>query len=106
MTLKYILDFFVTIKDQASIGVIVLIILLSLIQVSKINWNPWDKIFGWFGSKFNSDLKKQVKELEDKFDKHIQESIDEKVENTRRDILSFCNSCMLGRKHTQEQFYS
>ena len=30
--------------------------------------------------------------------------MNEKIENTRRDILAFCNSCMNGQKHTQEQF--
>lgn len=104
MTLKSFLDILVGVKDQISIGAIALIILLSLVQVSKINWNPWDKILGWFGSKFNSGINKKVEELEKKFDEHIQESMDEKVENTRRDILAFCNACMNGRKHTQEQF--
>lgn len=91
-------------KDKASIGAVILIVLLSLIQVSKINWNPWDKIFGWFGSKINSGLKKKIDELEKKFDDHIKESDEEKLENMRRDILDFCNACMNGRKHTQEQF--
>lgn len=91
-------------KDKVSIGAVILIVLLSLIQVSKINWNPWDKIFGWFGSKINSGLKKKIDELEKKFDDHIKESDEEKLENMRRDILDFCNACMNGRKHTQEQF--
>lgn len=104
MTLKTILDALVSVKDQVSIGAIALIILLSLVQVSKINWNPWDKILGWFGSKINSGLNKKVTELEKKFDDHIKESDEEKLENTRRDILEFCNACMNGRKHTQEQF--
>lgn len=104
MTLKTILDALVSVKDQVSIGAIALIILLSLVQVSKINWNPWDKILGWFGSKFNSGVKKKVEELEKTLDNHIKESMDEKIENTRRDILEFCNACMNGRKHTQEQF--
>ena len=104
MTLKSLLGILVGVKDQISIGAMALIILLSLVQVSKINWNPWDKILGWFGSKFNSGIRKQVTELENKLNDHIQESMDEKVENNRRDILAFCNSCMLGRKHTQEQF--
>ena len=104
MTLKALLDLIVGVKDQLSIGGIAIIILLSLIQVSKINWNPWDKILGWFGSKINSGLNKKVDELEKKFDAHIKESNDEKIENTRKDILEFCNACMNGRRHTQEQF--
>lgn len=104
MTLKSLIDILVGVKDQISLGAVAIILLLSLVQVSKINWNPWDKILGWFGSKANSSLNKKVTELEKKFDEHIKESEEEKIENTRRDILEFCNSCMNGRKHTQEQF--
>ena len=77
---------------------------MSLIQVSKININPWDKIFGWFGNKLNSGIKKEVESIKKELSKHIEDSASEKLENTRRDILQFCNSCMSGHKHTQEQF--
>ena len=104
MTIKSIVELIVGVKDEISLGVIGVIILLSIVQVSNIKWNPWDKILGWFGKKINSSLNNRVEELEKKFDAHIAEAITDKLENTRRDILEFCNACMNGRKHTQEQF--
>ena len=99
------------IKDGLSIGGIVLVIVLSLLQVSKININPWDKIFGWVGDRLNSNLRRELKNVDQKvesinkkLDDHIQESMAKDLSDTRRDILDFCNSCMNKRKHTKEQF--
>lgn len=104
MTLQSIIDLISGAKTEISLGVIGIIVLLSLIQVSKININPWDKILGWFGDKLNSGIKKEVESVKAELKQHIEDSASEKLENTRRDILQFCNSCMSGHKHTQEQF--
>lgn len=93
-----------SVKDGISIGVVALIILLSLIQVSKIQINPWDKILGWIGDRLNSGIKEKVSEVEKKLDQHIKESEVRDLRDTRQYILDFANSCMYGRKHTQEQF--
>ena len=71
------------VKDGISFGSIALVILLSMIQVSKIPWNPWS---------------------EGKLDDHIAESEQKELMDMRRDILDFCNACMNHRKHTKEQF--
>ena len=99
------------IKNGISIGGIVLIVVLSLLQVSKININPWDKIFGWIGDRLNSNLRgelnkvdKKVDTIGTKLDGHIRESSEKDLQDTRRDILDFCNSCMNGRLHTREEF--
>jgi hypothetical protein len=104
MTLSAIWALIVGAKDQISIGFIGVIILASLIQVSKININPWDAVFNWIGKKLNKELLDKVKDVETKLDKHIADDDKEKLEAKRRDILSFANSCMNGRKHTKEQF--
>ena len=75
-----------------------------MIQVSKIPWNPWDKMLGWIGKKLNSSMNKKIESIENKLDKHIKESEDKEIQDARRDILEFANSCMNGRKHTKEQF--
>lgn len=93
-----------SVKDGISIGVVALIILLSLIQVSKIQINPWDNILGWIGDRLNSGIKTKVDEVEKKLDQHIKESEIRDLRDTRQYILDFANSCMYGRKHTQEQF--
>lgn len=99
------------IRDGASIGSLVLIIFLTIIQISPIKWNPWDSILFWVGSKLNSPLKKEVDELKEqlkavdkKLDGHISESKIKDLKDTRRDVLDFCSSCMNGQRHTQEQY--
>ena len=91
-------------RGNISIGCIILFIILSLIQVSKIKINPWDKILGWIGNKLNSGIREKVDEVEKKLDQHIKESEVRDLRDTRQYILDFANSCMYGRKHTQEQF--
>lgn len=104
MSISAIWNLIVDAKDELSIGVVILIIFMSLIQVSKININPWDWLLGGIGKKLNASIDKKVTEIEAKLDAHIQAEEVEKLETKRRDILDFANACMNGRKHTQEQF--
>lgn len=98
-------------KDDISLVLLIFTVLASLIQITPIKVNPWDKIFGWIGKKMNKDVSDQVKEVRSEvkqvredLDTHIQDDKREKLEAQRRDILDFANACMNGRKHTQEQF--
>lgn len=98
-------------KDDISLVLLIFTVLASLIQITPIKVNPWDKIFGWIGKKMNKDVSDQVKEIRSEvkqvredLDTHIQDDKREKLEAQRRDILDFANACMNGRKHTQEQF--
>ena len=91
-------------------GVIVLLLSIG-VEITPIKWNPWSAILGWIGSRLNSHLNAKLTDIETKVDKlgsdldqHIQESAEKELKDTRRDILSFCNTCMNGRKHTREQF--
>ena len=104
MSISAIWSLIVDAKDELSIGVVILIIFMSLIQVSKININPWDWLLGGIGKKLNASIDKKVTEIEAKLDAHIRADEVEKLETKRRDILDFANACMNGRKHTQEQF--
>ena len=90
----------------------VLILLISIgVEFTPIKWNPWSAILGWFGSKWNSrinakliEIGKKVDKLNTDLDKHIAEAAAKELQDTRKDILNFCNSCMIGQKHTKEQF--
>ena len=93
-----------TVKETLSTGGIIFVIIASLLQFSKININPWDKILGWIGDRINKKTNERIDELQKKLDKHISESELKDVQDIRRDILDFANSCMYGRKHTKEQF--
>ena len=111
MTLSAIWAQIMGAKDDISLVLLILTVLASLIQITPIKVNPWDKIFGWIGKKMNKDVSDQVKEVRSEvkqvrkdLDTHIQDDKREKLEVQRRDILDFANACMNGRKHTQEQF--
>ena len=104
MTLQAVWDLVTGAKDEISIGFLIVIILMTFVQVSKININPWDWFFGLIGKKLNKELLDKVDEVDKKLDNHIKEDEKEKLESMRRDILDFANSCMNKRKHTQEQF--
>lgn len=100
-----------TLKSTLSTGGIIFVIIASLLQISKININPWDSILSWVGDRINKKVSNKIVELESKLgsvetklDSHIAESEFKEIQDTRRDILDFANACMNGRKHTKEQF--
>lgn len=106
-TIISLIDF----KEGVSIGGLLLIIFLTIVQLTPIKWNPWDVILAWIGRKLNSgvkkevdELKKDIEEVNKKLDTHIAESKVKDLKDTRRDILDFCSSCMNGQRHTMEQF--
>ena len=51
-----------------------------------------------------SEIDTKVDKLSNDLEKHIVESNAKELRDTRKDILNFCNSCMIGQKHTKEQF--
>ena len=99
-------------------GVLIFLMSIGIEIIPKFKWNPWSTLIKWIGSRFNDKIDKKVdkvrseiKELDIKIDnvqaelgKHITESDLKALEETRRDILEFANSCMLEQLHTQEQF--
>ena len=54
----------ITSGELAGWAFTVLILLLSLIQISPLKLNPWDRIFGWIGKKTQGELHKQVADLQ------------------------------------------
>lgn len=99
-------------------GVLIFLMSIGIEIIPKIKWSPWSALIKWIGSRFNDKIDKkmdtvrgEIKALDKKIDlvqselsKHIIESDQKALEETRRDILEFANSCMLEQLHTQEQF--
>lgn len=103
-------------------GLVAFLMSWGIELIPKIKWSPWTAIFKWIGSKFNDRFDKRFDELDQKFDEHldcleeqvgeVRSRLDEHIkgqelkdlQDTRRDILEFANSCMNKRKHTKEQF--
>ena len=97
--------------DEWSFWAIILFLFSIGVEFTPIKWNPWTAILGWIGSRLNSRLNAKLEEIDQKvdklsgdLDKHIEESFAKELRDTRKDILNFCNSCMVGQKHTKEQF--
>lgn len=63
------------------------------IQISPIEVNP----ISWIGSMFMQNTNYKIDELERTIDSN-------EIENLRRSILEFANSCQNGIEHSQEQF--
>ena len=114
-------------------GLLIFLTSIGIEIIPKIKFNPWSALFGWLGRKLNSSLdtkisgkvdgitarldksdadiygkidnvNKKVDILVRKFEDHVAEYEVKSLQDTRRDILDFCNSCMNGRRHTREEF--
>jgi hypothetical protein len=68
-------------------------VLSVFVQVSPIKINP----ISWLGSMFMQNTNQKIDELEHTIDTN-------EIENLRRSILDFANSCQNGIEHSQEQF--
>ena len=75
-----------TTGEMAGWGLVLLFGLLSLIQVSPLKLNPWDRIFAWIGKKMNGATEKRLEELE-------RQVSDMWINNHRQAILTFAREC-------------
>lgn len=75
-------------------GLAALAALLTLVQISPLKVNPWDRILGWIGQKLNgkqlTDLQKQVTAMW--------------VNSHRRHILMFARECRAGVEHSPDEW--
>ena len=99
-------------------GIVVFLTSIGIEVIPKIKWNPWTTLIKWIGEQFNAKLDakldtvrgeivvldKKIDYVQGELSKHITESEIKSLQDTRRDILDFCNACMNNRKHTKEQF--
>lgn len=114
-------------------GILIFLMSIGVEVIPQIKFNPWSTLLRWIGNNFNNKLNNKIDakvdaldeklvkkdgELSNKIDeinskvdglnkalqKHISESEIKSLQDTRRDILDFCNACMNGRRHTKEQF--
>ena len=72
-------------------------ILLSLIQISPLKLNPWDRIFGWIGKKTQGELHKQVADLQ-------KQITDIWISSHRQSILTFARECRADIHHNAEEW--
>ena len=72
-------------------------ILLSLIQISPLKLNPWDKLLAWFGKKLNGATIKKLEELQ----KQVR---DMWINTHRQSILTFARECRADMHHDAEEW--
>lgn len=94
-----ITDFFqkLTAGEMAGWAVVLLILLMSLIEISPIKLNPWEKFFGWIGKKMNGEVDKRLKTVE----KQIS---DMWVNQHRQTILTFAREARSGITHSPDEW--
>lgn len=85
--------------------------LSMIIQVTPIKINPWSTIGRQLKTFFVSDILQEIKEMkedikntEEKLDKHIRENNEETARKWRHDILEFSNQEINHKRHTKEQW--
>lgn len=100
-----------TIKEILYGGSGALVLIMSFLQISKININPWTAIFGWIGKQLNHEVLSKVAGLEKRMNK-IQADVDtirdegreRHAKDCRVRILRFADEIYLGTNHSQEHY--
>lgn len=100
-------EFFAIIKDNLGVGSVIIAVLMSIVQVSKIPVNPWS----WIGKVLNKDLiqevKKQGKKIEELYQKMggIENRITESdAKAARYRIIRFDDEVRHQVLHTKEHY--
>ena len=83
--------------ELAGWALVLLILLLSLIQISPLKLNPWDSVFGWLGKKLNGRTEEQLKDLQ----KQVR---DIWISSHRHSILTFARECRDDIQHDSEEW--
>lgn len=86
-----------------------LVLIMSFLQVSKININPWTAIFGWIGRQLNHEmfatvagLEKRMETMQNDIDTIRDEGRERHAKDCRVRILRFADEIYLGTNHSQE----
>lgn len=88
---------------------VLLVVFLSLIQITPIKINPWTKFFKWIGSIINGEVLTEIKEIRDDLSgvhkelDSMKEKADEREANaTRNRILRFDDELRRKIEHSEE----
>lgn len=100
-------DIYIMVRDNLGIGAVVLVVVLSLIEVSKIEINPWS----WLGNIFNRELRNKIDSQATQIDKlsqkvsNIQNEVNENsAMSSRYRILRFDDEIRHEVVHTKEHY--
>ena len=90
---------------------VIILVLLSLIEITPIKINPWSHLLKWFGGTMNKDVTNQLKEIKKEvtdMDKRI-EKLDARLDESniiqaRSRILRFGDEVSHGVNHSRDHF--
>ncbi len=87
------------------------IILLTVVQISPIEFNPWSAIAGAIGRAFNVEVLRDMEELskaqrktQEALERHIRDDDDRNADTHRERILRFNLELMRNIYHSREEF--
>ena len=81
-----------------------LVVLLSLVQIAPVKWDPWSALAKAIGRAINADLMKELSETKGTLEKHIQIDDERNADGHRAKILAFNTELLRGQDHTREDF--
>lgn len=89
----------------------VLLVLLSLVEISPIKINPWSSFAKWIGKAINADVIKGLEtvratqeETQKRLETHIKTDDKREADQCRARILRFNNELIRDIPHTKEEF--
>ena len=74
-----------------------IVILLSLIEISPLKLNPWDRLLRWIGSKLNSSTEKRLATVETQLRSMW-------INDHRHCILTFAREARSGIEHSSDEW--
>lgn len=93
-----------SVKDILLGGGGLVLVLMTLIQITPIKINPWSALAKAFGKAINADISSRLDEIEKKLDEHIKMDDHRSADNFRAQILHFNNELLRPIYHTKEEF--
>lgn len=84
-------------KLNAGTVTVGIVVLLSLIEISPLKLNPWDKLLGWLGKKLNGATEKRLESVE-------RQILDMWVNSHRQCILTFAREARAGIEHSSDEW--
>ena len=75
----------------------IVVILMSVIEIAPVKFNPWDSFLGWVGKKMN-------RRMEDRLDSLQKQVTDMWVNAHRQSILTFAREARSGVQHSNDEW--
>ena len=103
MTIKDFIDS-MTVGNLAGWAVALLIIFMSLIEISPLKLNPWGAFLGWIGGKLNRKTEERISGLEEKIADVEKQITDMWINAHRKSILTFARECREEITHSADEW--